>query len=105
MPACSTLRITLTTEERRELEARIRSTTLPAGIVKRSRIVLLRADSLSVSRIAILVGIQRKHAEKWLKRFIQQRLDGLNDKPGRGRKPTFSPAGCGSPRQNGLRAA
>jgi transposase len=67
--------------------------------------VLLRADGVPISHIAQQVGIRRRHAEKWVKRFIAQRIDGLNDKPGRGRKPFF-PSGdrnaCG---EAGVRAA
>jgi hypothetical protein len=49
--------------------------------------------------------MQRRHVEKWLKRFMHKRIDGLSDLPGRGRKPTFSPGGGRPSDQTGLRAA
>jgi hypothetical protein len=101
----TSLIIELTVEERRELESMQRSTTSRAGLVKRARIVLLRADGLPISHIAIRVGIRRRHVDKWLNRFLQDRIAGLKDKSGRGRKPFFPSAyGC-APGQARVRAA
>ena len=97
--------VVLTDAERRELESWQRATTLRAGLVKRGRIVLLGADGVPISRIAACVGMRRRHVAKWLQRFHLQRIDGLADKPGRGRKPFFPSAGGGASGQDGLRAA
>lgn len=94
--------IVLTEAERRELESWQRATTIRAGLVKRGRIVLLGADGVPISRIAACVGMRRRHIEKWLKRFRDQRIDGLADKLGRGRKPFFPSAGGGPSGQAGL---
>ncbi|MBV8318802.1 MAG: helix-turn-helix domain-containing protein, partial [Planctomycetaceae bacterium] len=40
-----------------------------------------------------LVDLTEKHVRKWVQRFLKSRLDGLHDRPGRGRKPVFSPRG------------
>ncbi len=32
-----------------------------------------------------------KHVRKWTTRFLKSRLEGLHDRPGRGRKRVFSP--------------
>lgn len=105
MPCKTTLTIELTDDEKRELESRIRSTTMRAGLVRRSRVVLLREEGLPVTHIAARVGMQRRHVEKWLKRFRAEGLSGLSDKPGRGRKPAFSPTGRGAHGQNCMRTA
>jgi len=97
--------VVLTDAERRELESWQRATTLRAGLVKRGRIVLLGANGVPVSHIAARVGMRRRHVEKWLQRFRAHRIDGLADKPGRGRKPFFPSTGGGASGQDGLRAA
>lgn len=82
----TTLEIHLTPEERRTLMSWQRSTTIPAGLAKRSRIILLLADGEAISHIALIVGISRRFVYKWVSRFLTYRLDGLVDKVGRGRK-------------------
>ena len=83
----TTLEIHLTPEERRTLMSWQRSTTIPAGLAKRSRIILLLSEGEAVSHIALIVGISRRFVYKWVSRFLTYRLDGLVDKAGRGRKP------------------
>lgn len=87
----SSLSITLTEEEQQELEHWVRSSTMPAGKVRRARIILLVAQGLTLSQVARTVGIRRRFVYKWADRFRKHRLDGLDDKSGRGRKPAFSP--------------
>jgi hypothetical protein len=83
----TTLEIQLTPEERQTLVSWQRSTTISAGLAKRSRIILLLADGEAISHIALTVGISRRFVYKWVSRFVLYRLDGLVDKAGRGRKP------------------
>ena len=97
--------IELTDEERRELESRMRSTTISAGAQRRARIILLRAGGETLRRIAQRVGVARRHVGKWISRFAAKRVDGLRDKPGRGRKPSFSPGGGRVRGQAGVRAS
>jgi hypothetical protein len=87
----SPLVVILTVAERQELERWLRSTTLPAGLVRRARAVLLVAEGHSLSETAQLIGFSRKIVRRWVARFLKKRLDGLEDKSGRGRKPVFSP--------------
>ena len=84
------LRIDLTPEERTELERQVRCTTLPAGLVRRARIILGVASGLPLIEVSRRVGITEKHVRKWTLRFNAKRLEGLKDQPGRGRKPVFS---------------
>lgn len=83
----TTLTIRLTAEERRTLRLWQRSTTLPAGRARRSRIILLLSDQVPLSQIADTVGITRHSVYKWAQRFLQYGLGGLTDKPGRNRRP------------------
>ena len=97
--------IVLSEAERHELEAWQRSTTQKAGLVRRARIVLLRAQGMPLAAIAREVGIRRRHVEKWVDRFRAERVNGLADRRGRGRKPFF-PSGCrGASGQDRVRAA
>jgi len=42
---------------------------------------------MPITDIAATVGVSRRFVYKWAKRFVQERLEGLADKPGRGRRP------------------
>ena len=87
----TSLRVILTWEERNELERRLRCTTTAAGLARRSRAILGVADGLPLVEVARLVGMTEKHVRKWTMRFLARRLEGLQDRAGRGRKPVFSP--------------
>lgn len=92
MPGPTTpLVVPRTAAERRALAGWLRRPVRPAGLVRRARAVLLVADGTSVSKTARLVGLTRKRVRHWLPRFLQHRMAGLEDNPGRGRKPVFSP--------------
>ena len=80
----SALTIALTPAQRRTLAAWQRASTQPARLVRRARIVLLRADGCAISTIARQVGMARHHIYKWLKQFQEHGEEGLQDKPGRG---------------------
>ena len=47
-------------------------------------IVPLLADGVTITAIAATVGMSRRHVYKWARRFLEQGLAGLADKPGRG---------------------
>jgi helix-turn-helix protein len=100
----SSLVVLLSTERRAELEAWQRRTTLAAGLARRARMVLLRADGYSLAEIARQVGVAVRVVAKWLKRYRQHGLHGLGDQHRPGRPPVFSPQGSTPCRQTGLRA-
>ncbi len=99
------IQIELSKQEREELTVRTRSQTMAHRDVLRAMIVLLLADGQSVSAIARRVRKQRKIVRKWGERFVKKRLEGLCDKPGRGRVPLFSPGRGDAPGQARMRAA
>ena len=65
------------------LQAWQRATTTPAGLARRGRILLLLADRVPISDIALTVGISRRFVYKWVQRFVQEGLEGLIDRPRR----------------------
>ena len=79
----TSLMIRLTPAERQTLQAWQRATTTPAGLARRGRILLLLADRVPISDIAITVGISRRFVYKWVQRFMQEGLEGLTDRPRR----------------------
>jgi Helix-turn-helix domain len=78
--------IRLTPAERRTLMTWQRATTVPAGLARRARLLLLLADGMTITEAAATVGLSRRHSYKWIQRFMQERLEGLVDKPGRGHR-------------------
>jgi transposase len=57
--------------------------------------VLMAADGLRNDQIAARLRCGRDVVSQWRKRFFEQRLAGLEDRPRRGRPPTFPPSGTG----------
>jgi transposase len=41
---------------------------------------------MTITDIAMIVGLSRRHTYKWIQRFVQEGLEGLEEKPGRGRR-------------------
>lgn len=74
-------------QAREELESLARSRSLPAGLVRRARIVLLSAEGLDNQTVAEKVDTTRQTVGKWRERFREQGLMGLYDerRPGRPR--------------------
>lgn len=83
--------ILLTIEEQEQLQHWTRCSTMPSGKVKRAQVILLRSQGLPLVQIGRKLQMTERNVRKWCNRFLEQRLEGLNDKPGRGRKPVFSP--------------
>ena len=79
--------IRLTPAERQTLLTWQRARTIPAGVARRARLILLLAEEVPITDIAATVGLSRRHTYKWIKRFMQEGLEGLADKPGRGQRP------------------
>lgn len=91
MPRKSPFLLNLTVAQRRELEARARRYTLPYRDVVRAKIVLLAASGMDNDEIAARLDTRREVVSKWRKRFYEQGLAGLDERPRGGRPPAFSP--------------
>jgi hypothetical protein len=97
--------IRLSDEQQEELIRWQRCTTMHSGLVRRGYVILLLAADIPIAQVAHIAGMGRRHVYKWATRFVEQGIHGLADKPGRGRKPSFSPAGRSARGGVGLRAA
>ena len=84
----STEPITLTGEERSELEEMTRSRTLPAGDVFRSRLILLLAEGLPYRTIEERLDTTAPTIARWRSRFMKQRVAGLLEVRHPGQKPS-----------------
>jgi hypothetical protein len=89
MPRRSPYRIELSDEERAVLTSMARSYTLPYWQVIRAQMVLMAADGMRNDEIAARLNCGRDVVSQWRKRFFEQRLAGLEDRPRRGRPPAF----------------
>ena len=83
------LQIRLNDEERSELDRRARASTSSTRDSLRARIVLARAEGLKQEAVAEKLGISQVIVSKWTRRFVASGLNGLQDAPGRGRKPSL----------------
>jgi transposase len=97
--------IVLSDEERVELERIVRASTSEQRMARRARVVLLAAAGETNDTIAARVGLSAHKVSKWRRRFAEERLAGLLDRPRSGgprryghdeRLAVFRTA-CGSP--------
>ena len=76
-------------EDRAELERRMRSRYTGPRERVRCLAVLLAAEGLSDAEIERRSGLGRDHVATWRRRFVEQGLRGLEEKPRSGRPKTF----------------
>lgn len=88
MPAIR--RVELSAEEQRQLHRLLKSGTTQQRLVDRVRIVLAAAEGLGNEDVARRCGCSPATARLWRNRWLEQGLEGLQDAPGRGRKPKYS---------------
>lgn len=81
--------IKLTVEERTTLESIIRCPSTAQRDVLRARIVLLAAEDQRNEQIQEQLGISKPVVIKWRRRYAAERLAGLMDEPGRGRRRKY----------------
>lgn len=83
--------LTLTDDERTELERRRRSRRIRAEDARRAEVILMLADGASFSAITATVGCFPDYINRWKQRFETERLAGLRAKY-RGQPPTLRTA-------------
>jgi len=74
-------------EEAQAIRQLVRSRTVPAGIYQRALIVTWSSEGLTPIEIAHRLPMKWDNVVKWIRRFNEQGLPGLQERPGRGRKP------------------
>ena len=62
----TSLTIRLTPAQRQTLLAWQRATTIPAGLARRGRILLLLADGVTITDVTAAVGVSRRFVYKWV---------------------------------------
>jgi transposase len=77
----------LTAAERETLLGWVKSETTPLSLRRRARVVLLSSYDVSTYVIGILVPMGRNNVAHWIRRFNQEGLAGLRDRPRPGRPP------------------
>src|SRR3954470_2134184 len=79
--------LTLTSDERTELERRATSRRIRAEDAKRAKVILMLAEGTSYSTIEATLWCYRDYINRWRRRFMTQGLDGLRSRH-QGQRPT-----------------
>ena len=66
----------LSDEQRKQLQAWTRSTSMPRGLVVRARIVLAGAEGLTSTAVAERLGVSLPTIGKWRRRFLGRGVRG-----------------------------
>lgn len=81
--------VVLSSDERAALETGYK-TSKSAIYSRRCHIILLKSEGLPSKQIASFLGITDQAVNNWVKRYRSDGLNGLNTKPGQGRKPILN---------------
>jgi transposase len=76
-------------QERAAIQRLARSRTEAARLVERARMVLKASEGASLIQIAAELEVDPRTVESWLRRFNEQGLAGLQDRPRSGRPVTY----------------
>ena len=85
--------VSLTADERTRMEALVRAHSTPQALALRCRLILRSAapDQPSNVHVATELPCERHTVGRWLQRYLQHGLTGLQDAPRAGRPRRFSP--------------
>ena len=72
--------LTLTIDERTELERRAGKSKIRAEDARRARVILMLADGAAFTAITVAVGCFPDYINRWKQRFERERLAGLRAK-------------------------
>src|SRR5688572_16717631 len=76
----------LSPEEHQTIHQLLRSRTVPAGYYVRALIIHFSSRGETPAQIARRLEHKFDNVVKWIRRFNEEGLAGLNERPGRGRK-------------------
>ncbi len=91
MPRRSPYVLEFSSSERDALERVARRYTAPYREVIRAKVVLMAAQGVQNKDIAASLDLPVQIVSKWRKRFFQERLSGLEERPRSDRRPGFPP--------------
>jgi hypothetical protein len=88
---CPTVPVSLTREQRAEVEAELRRGKVEKRVYLRARALLMMADGMPANRVAWELRVHERTAEKWRRRFRQgDPIAMLADARRAGRPPSLS---------------
>jgi transposase len=77
--------------DKKEVKKLAKNKLIDARYALRALILLMRNRGISQKQVALALETNRKSVAFWEERYNKEGIKGLFDKPGRGRKPSFSP--------------
>jgi hypothetical protein len=95
----------LSAEQERELARRVGAYSGPWRDVVRAKAILLAAQGLANAEIAERLDVSRQSVSEWRKRFFEDGVAGLEERPRPGRPRSFSPGAGRRGQGAGVRAA
>jgi DNA-binding XRE family transcriptional regulator len=78
-------------QERQKILDIVKNQKIENRIATRARMLILREEGKNQTQIGKILKVHRNTVMLWEKRYKAEGIEGLYDKPGRGRKPIFSP--------------
>lgn len=90
MPRGKKVIITLSEDERQILTMWAKARKTEQRYAQRAKVILLSAQGRFLPDISHESGLSRQNCTRWRTRFLEDRLEGLKDRPRRGRPPTIS---------------
>ena len=89
--ARKSVKFELTSEQEATLKMWVGSHRTQQRYSRRAHVILLSARGLTLEEISARSGLNRTNCLKWRKRFVEEGLDGLRDKPRKGRPASITP--------------
>jgi transposase len=80
------------TKERLKVLNIVKSQKVENRIATRARMLILREEGKNQTEVGKILKVHRNTVILWEHRYKEEGIEGLYDKPGRGRKPHFSPS-------------
>jgi len=81
----------LSEEDKKELKKRIKGYTYSKSESERAQIIFLKSQGKTQEEIRKELKISRRSIMKWVTRYLTSGIEGLKDRPGRGRKSFLDP--------------